>query len=367
MSSTSGRRLRVGLIGTGVGIRTYLPGFAATGRADVVALSGSSAGRAREVAAAAGIPTAYDNYRQLCADPSLDVICVASPNQYHYEHYLAAAASGKHVIVEKPAAHDAEELAKFLEIPTAADQIVLVDHQLRFNPYLRVLRDRIASGELGTPYHLRIHQQGVGLLSPDVPYSWRFDAERGGGVRLAMGSHLVDLVEFLLGGASTDTVFGTLDVVVPTRRDSAGRTHRVSADSAFSSVHRVGDVTALLSASAAAASENLFDVDLLGSAGEAHFSLTDKLRLTTSGGHRTVDRPEGVDPDEVHNRTSVFKSSFVQLARALVSAVLDDQREALAVGSFLHDQMPTARVLDALLESARTGTSVALGEPVRSS
>ncbi|MEU4775985.1 Gfo/Idh/MocA family oxidoreductase [Micromonospora sp. NPDC023644] len=354
------RRLRVGLIGTGVGVRTYLPGFAATGRGDVVALCGSSPQRSREVAAATGVPTAYGSYQELCADPTLDVICVASPNEYHYEHYVAAAASGRHVIVEKPAANCAEELTKFLEVPTTPEQIVLVDHQLRFNPYLRVLRDVVTSGEIGRPYHLRIHQQGVGLLAPEVPYSWRFDELRGGGVRLAMGSHLVDLVEFLLAGARVDTVFGTLEPVVPVRYDAAGREHRVTADSAFTAVLRLGDTTAVLSASAAAATENLLDVDVLGTAGEAHFSLTGKLRVSTTSGSRVVDRPAGVDPDEVHNRVSVFKTSFVHLARALTEAVLDGRHESLAVGSFLRDQRPGLRTLDAVLRSARTSTAVTL-------
>lgn len=357
------RRLRVGVIGTGVGVRTYLPGFAATGRADVVAICGSSAARAREVAASTGVPTAYGDYRELCADESLDLICVTSPNEYHYAHFLAAAASGRHVLVEKPAASDSDELAKLLAVPTAPEQIVLVDHQLRFNPYLAALRESIRSGELGVPYYLRIHQQGVGLLSPDTPHSWRFDADRGGGVRLAMGAHLVDLLGFLLGDVPVDTAFGTVDVVVPFRSDSAGRQHRVTAGSAFASMLRLGGTTAILSASAAAASDNLFDVDVLGTEGEAHFGINDKLRVSAKAGTRTVRRLDGVDPDELHNRLSLFKTSFAYQARAITTAILDGRREAIAQGCSLPGQLPTLRILDAILDSARTGRAVALGEP----
>ncbi|WBB78702.1 Gfo/Idh/MocA family oxidoreductase [Micromonospora sp. WMMD882] len=362
MGNAHGRTLRVGLIGTGVGVRTYLPGFAATGRAAVVALSGSGPERAREVAAATGVPTAYADHRELCADPTLDVICVASPNEFHREHYLAAVASGRHVLIEKPPVDTGAELAELLAVDTAPGQLVLVDHQLRFNPYLRALREVIRSGELGRPYQVRIHQQGVGLLSPDVGHSWRFDADRGGGVRLAMGSHLVDLMFFLLGDVPVRSVLGGEDVVVPVRRDAAGQARTVTADSAFAALLAGDSLTVSLSASAAAATENILDVDVLGTAGEAHFSLDGKLRVGTSAGRRDV-RPPEVSPDELHNRVSVFKTSFVHLAGALADAVLDGRWTALEPACRLPDQVPTLRVLDAMLASARTGDAVRLDAP----
>ncbi len=362
----SGRRLRVGLIGTGVGIRTYLPGFRATGRADVVAISGSGAARAEEVADANGIPVAYGGFDQLCADESLDLICVASPNEFHLEHYVAAAASGKPVVIEKPAATDLDGLRLLLDVPTAPGQFVLLDHQLRFNPYLRALREVIRSGEIGRPYSVRVHQQGVGFLSADTRYSWRFDAERGGGVRLAMGSHLVDLLGFLLDDPGADSVFGTTDVVVPVRQDDAGVPRTVTASAAFSAMVRVGGTTGTLSASAAAQSRNLLDVDVLATAGEAHFSLADKLSVSTRRGDRVIREVAGADPDEVHNRKSVFKTSFNRLARAVVEAILDGRPDAVADGCSLHDQAANLRTLDAILESARTGEAIVLGTPLPS-
>ncbi|MBV2156626.1 Gfo/Idh/MocA family protein [Kitasatospora sp. SUK 42] len=355
--ATGERRLRVGIIGTGVGVRTHLPGFASTGRADVVAIAGSSPARAREVAAEVGVPTAYEDYRALCEDRTLDVICVASPNEHHYDHFAAAAASGRHIIVEKPVGGDAEALRRLMGIPLADGQLVLVDHQLRFNPYLSALRESLAAGELGRPYLVRIHQQGVGQLSQDVLHAWQFDAGRGGGVRLAMGSHLVDLVDFLLGRRPWEAVAGSVDPVVPFRRDREGALRPVTADSAFSALLRAADTTALVSASAAAAATTLLDVDVLGTAGEAHFSLTGKLRISTTSGTRTVLHPPGVDQVEVDNRISVFKSSFNHLARALTSAVLDGDLGAVAHAGTLADQLSVLGTLDAILRSAAANPS----------
>ncbi|MEE4543373.1 Gfo/Idh/MocA family oxidoreductase [Streptomyces sp. V4-01] len=347
------RRLRVGLIGTGVGVRTYLPGFAATGRADVVAIAGSSPARSREVAAATAVPTAHGDFRALCADQDLDLICVTSPNEFHYEHFAAAAASGRPVVVEKPAAVDARDLRRFLRVPLAPGQQVFVDHQLRFNPYLRRLRACLAGGEIGRPYQLRIHQQGVGQLAAGVPWAWQFDEARGGGVRLAMGSHLVDLAGYLLGVDAWQRVTGSVDPVVAVRRDGAGGSHRVTADSAFSAMLANPDATALVSASAAAAGESLLDVDVLGTAGEAHFSLRDKLRIFGADGAVRVPVPEGVEPAEAANRVSVFKSSFTCFARALTAALLDGDAAAVADASMLADQESLLGTLDAILDSAR--------------
>lgn len=351
------RRLKVGLIGAGVGLRTYLPGFAATGRAEVVGLCTGSPDRSRRAAASAGVPIAYRGYAELCADPRLDLICVTSPNEFHHEHFSAAVESGKHVLLEKPAAATAVELEKFLALDTAPGQLVVVNHQLRFHPALLALREWLRSGRIGRPYQVRIHQQGVGLLS-DTPYSWRFDAGRGGGVRLAMGSHLVDLLGFLLGPVPVDTVHGTVDVVVPSRVDEQGRERTATAGTSFSALLRLAGTTALVSASAAAAADTVLDVDVLGTGGEAHFGLPGNLRVATRDGDLHTVRPDGVD-----TARSVFKTSFDHLARALTTAILDGDREAIRHAATLPGQAPMLRTLDAVLRSAVTGNTVFLGTP----
>jgi len=354
------RRLRVGVIGTGVGIRTHLPGWRATGRADVLAVSGSSAERAAEVAAAHGIPIACATAEELCALPSLDLICVTSPNPLHLEHFRLALASGKHVLVEKPVALDATQLRAFTELPREPGQLVLVNHQLRFNPQLRALRDAIAAGELGEPFSVRIHQQDPGLFPADAPFSWNTDPVCGG-VRLAMGSHLVDLLAYLLQGRTVDSVSCVTQAVRPTRRPRGARQDRPAADVAFSALLRVGGTGALLSATAAAAAGVALDVDVLGDRGGAHFDL-DTLLSVAEGGRMTPRPASGVSEVEHIGGRSVFRTSFVHYAEAVVAALVDGDSSALGPACSLEDQVPTAHVLDAMAESARTGTTV---EPFR--
>ncbi|MBP2328681.1 putative dehydrogenase [Kibdelosporangium banguiense] len=353
------RVLRVGVIGAGVGVRTYLPAFAATGRAAVTAIAASSPRRAREVAAEHGIPFPCNDFVQLCAMPELDLVCVASPNNLHLEHFRSALASGKHVLIEKPVAVDMDTFVEFIEPGQAEGQWVLVNHQLRFNPYLRALRDVIVSGALGNPYSIRIHQQDSGLFSSAAPFSWNTDP-RGGGVRLAMGSHLVDLLGYLLGHQRFDAVSTTTTAVVPARFDRDGRL-RTAADVAFAALVRANGTSALLSASSAAAGRTAFEVEVLADRGEARFDLDRKLSVACRGDPMTPCEPPGVTQTERGNKQSIFRTSFVGFAQALVEAILDGDGAALASACSLTEQGPTMAVLDAMHTSARTGHTVVPG------
>lgn len=359
------QKLRVGLIGTGVAIRTYLPGFRTTGEAEVIGISGSSYERAQAVAQDCEIPIAYRSYRELCGDDSIDLICVTSPNAFHLEHYAAAVATGKHVIMEKPVASTSAELRQFLELPMGERQVVIVNHQLRFNPYFRLIKQIAREGLLGKPYYVRIHQQEDGSFSPATPFSWSFDGSRGGGVRLAIGSHLVDLLRTFFGDVPAGRVLGTMDVVMPKRRDRDGNERDVTASSSFASLLTMDSATALVSASSAAAAEERFDIDILGDNGEAHFDLDTKLRVYTSNGRYAYTEPTDVLPEELTNEYSIFRSSFVYLARALVRALLHEDPAALAPAARVGDSVATTGILDAISESAQRGEAVHLSPEAR--
>src|SRR5450432_1838044 len=100
------RTVGVGMIGTGIGIRSILPGLRRTGRAEIVGLSARSQARAEETGGPLGIPLLTDDYLSLCEDDRVELIVVASPNALHVEHARAALTTGKHVYLEKPTGVD---------------------------------------------------------------------------------------------------------------------------------------------------------------------------------------------------------------------------------------------------------------------
>lgn len=350
--------VRVGVVGTGVGLRTLLPAFRATNGAEVVALAGSNSERTKEFAEAHGIARAMDCV-SLCRSADIDLVCIATPNPFHREGVIAALREGKHVLCEKPLAMNMEETCELITIASAhPGQLTLVNHQLRFNPYLRKVKALIDTGAIGRPYFLRIHQQSTGFAKRQVPWSWVFDPTMGGGVRLAMASHLVDLVHAWFG-ETIASVTGTLDPVIRERLDLSGATMKIGVSGFFGAALELETgLAAHLSATAASCGVGGFEVSIYGEDGELHFNLCEKLKGAFRGkeGEVKVIDVEGVTTAERANRVSFFAGSFVYFAAEIVRAIRTGDRSGLATAATFRDERSVQNVLDALARSANLGT-----------
>src|SRR6201986_662396 len=81
-------------------------------------------------------------------DEAVDAVIIATPTATHAELPIAALASGKHVLVEKPLAASVGEIDR---IPAARrDQVVMVGHTFVYNPAISAMRDLVKRGELGS-------------------------------------------------------------------------------------------------------------------------------------------------------------------------------------------------------------------------
>src|SRR5215471_19376994 len=98
MSFTSGRPLRVGVIGTGFGATVHVPAFQAAAEFEVVAVVSGHRANAERVAAEHGIGWCGDDYRAMLREVDLDVVSIAVPGGLHREMALAAAAAGRHIL-----------------------------------------------------------------------------------------------------------------------------------------------------------------------------------------------------------------------------------------------------------------------------
>ena len=362
---TNRQPIRVGIIGTGVGIRTLVPGFRSTGRAEIAAISGSSSTRASEYASSAGIPRAFGSYSELidCAD--IDLVCVASPTIYHFEAAMHALSSRKHVMVEKPLGSNKAETLALAEAVTDYPKLAVVDHQLRFNPYIRAIGRFLKNGDVGEPYFVRLHQQSTAFTNREAQWNWSFDAEQKGGVLLAMGSHLVDLICFWLGNRKLYSCTCSIDPVISQRLDMSGSSREVKASS-FLAAHLTIEpwCAAHLSATAVSMGESRFDIDIYGTDGEIHFDLKNKLRFSrrTSVGRTDIIEVDGVTDEEQQNTVSIFKGSFAYFAPRIIDAVLTGDLSHVSDACKFSDAVRTQTILDALRESAVQGTTVKVDE-----
>lgn len=359
MDGTLEDLIGVGIIGTGVGVRTLLPGFRRTGRARIVALSGSSEARTAEVGSALEIPRLTGDFRSVCEAPEVDLICVASPNEFHLEHASFALSTDKHVYIEKPTGVDAVEARAVAAAANSKARLVVVGHQLRFNPYLRRMRDMIASGTIGRIYHLAIAQCGSGFTDVNRKWTWEFDASRGGGVRLAMGSHLVDLANFLLD-QTPSAVAAALDPVHLTRTPEGGEARECHAANYFSALLTYPATTAHVSTTAAAHGVPRFDVVAYGDLADLTFDLDRKLLLHRFGEAAQVAVDKAVDAEYADRQaSSIFSTSFTYLADEIVNAILRGGIE-IAGAATLEEAARYMIALDAARESHTAGSRVLL-------
>lgn len=134
------------------------------------------------------------------AGAGFDVVHVCTPNQTHAAYARTALAAGSHVICEKPLATSAAEARELVEVAHAAGLTGTVPFVYRYHPMVREARERIRAGEAGAILTVDgSYLQDWLLDAGDV--NWRVDAGEGGPSRAFadIGSHLVDLIEFVTG------------------------------------------------------------------------------------------------------------------------------------------------------------------------
>jgi len=353
-------RIGVGIIGTGIGLRQVAPGFIRTGLADIVAVSGSSVERARQLSSEYNIPLTTGDYREVCESDDVDIICVTTPNEFHLEHMAAALVTDKHVFLEKPVANDAVQTKEIADMVGNKDRLVVVGHQLRFNPYFGAMRDIIQSGAIGRVYYMTISHCSSVLADPSMPWKWSFDVNKGGGMRLAMGVHLIDAARYLLAQEPV-AVVGSLDPVYKTRTPKGEAERECFASMFFSATVSFPDATVEMSTTPIAKTEQKFDVVVRGEKGDLTFDLDKKLLRFYDGGR--VEKVLGDDIDTYYDSLkgpSIFWDSFTYYAQEIVDAISSGST-TIPLASTADDAIINMEVLDAALVSYQKGTRELLG------
>jgi len=211
------KRIRVGIIGIGNIGAAHLEAVRALGYADAAAIAVRDAARAKELCAAYSIPTYYTDYREMLADPDIDVVHDCTPNTAHFRINKDCILAGKHLLSEKPLTALALESAELLELAKSRGIFTAVNFVYRHYPQVRRMRGMVERGELGTIYAIHGAYLQDWLLF-DSDYDWRVEAAVGGPSRAMadIGSHWCDLARFLLGQDISE-VCADLATFVPVR------------------------------------------------------------------------------------------------------------------------------------------------------
>ena len=212
--------LKAAVIGTGFIGPAHVEALRRLG-IEVVGIAGSSPERARPKAEELNIKKVYQDWRELVADPSVNVVHITTPNYLHYPMAKAAIEAGKHVVCEKPLAMNAQESAELLQLAEEAGIAHAVNYNIRFYPLCQEARARAARGDLGQVYIIRGSYLQDWLFY-DTDWNWRLEPELGGSLRAVadIGTHWLDLTSFITG-LRVQAVLADFCTFIPVRKKPA--------------------------------------------------------------------------------------------------------------------------------------------------
>jgi predicted dehydrogenase len=230
-SATARWPLRAAVIGLGVGEK-LAEALADDPRCELLAICDTNPAKLADVARRFHRVRALADAQSLLADPAIDLVCIASYDNFHYAQTMRALEHGKHVFVEKPfVLHESEARAVHEQLRRRPELRLSSNLILRCSPRFLDLRRRIDAGELGRLFCLEA-DYNYGRLHK-ITQGWRgqldfYSAVHGGGVHIAdllMWLARDRIVEvFAMGNAiaSADSGFGNFDMVVSTLRFASG-------------------------------------------------------------------------------------------------------------------------------------------------
>lgn len=157
---------------------------------------------------------AYATREELLADPRIELVTIATPNDTHEEIAIAALRAGKNVICEKPVTLSMESLERMISVAKECGKIFTVHQNRRFDVDYLAMKQLHDSGEIGDVIRLESRVHG----SRGIPSDWRGKKEYGGGMLYDWGIHLIDQVLMVLGW-DVDTVRCRMDHITNTEVD----------------------------------------------------------------------------------------------------------------------------------------------------
>ena len=182
------------------------------------ALAEETLEKAEQKARELGIPKWFASLDEMLADPSIDVLPIATPNHLHFPHVKAALVAGKHVICEKPLALTSQESAELFRLAAEKRLVNAVNFNIRTDPMAQQARAMVESGELGDLFIVQGSCLQDWLLFP-TDWNWRLEPELGGSLQAIgdIGSHWLDLLGFITG-LRVQSVYADFKTFIPIRK-----------------------------------------------------------------------------------------------------------------------------------------------------
>jgi predicted dehydrogenase len=329
-------------------------------------ICGRNPKKVAEAAQQLGWKQSTTDWREVVADPEIDVIDVSTPNDTHAEIAIEAAKQGKAVLCEKPLALDVAQCEAMVAAVKKARVVNMVCHNYRRIPAIALAKAMIDRGELGDRiYHYRARYAQDWITDPNFPLTWRLQSKiAGSGTHGDIDAHIIDLGRYLLG--EFKEVSGLMETFIKQRplEGDGKRTGKVTVDDAVSWIGRFrnGAMANLEATRFANGRKNHIEIEINGSRGSLAFDFEDMNRLKFFNmddppdrrGFRDIIVTESAHPftgsywppGHIIGYEHTFVNTFADFIRAVIAGK--------SVQPTFEDGLRNQRVLAAVEESART-------------
>ena len=193
-------RIRIGIAGAGIGSLQVVPNLLELkDKVVLTALADTRRDNMTYYQELYGAPVKmFDSAEEMCASPAIDAVWVATPNEFHAAHVIAAANNKKHVICEKPMAITLAECQSMVAAVEKNGIKYVQGHSKVYDSPVRKLGEIARSGELGRVIHIQALNWNDWLIRALMPQE--VDTAQGTGVVFRQGPHQIDTVRFIAGG-----------------------------------------------------------------------------------------------------------------------------------------------------------------------
>lgn len=373
------KKLKVGMIGYNFMGKAHSNAWRQVGRffdlpveVELKTICGRTLSSVEEAREKLGWQQATTDWRQVIADPEIDIIDITTPNDTHAEIAIAAAEAGKAILCEKPLGLDVAECEKMVAAVEKAGVVNMVCHNYRRIPAIALAKKMIEEGALGDRiFHYRARYAQDWITDPEFPLVWRLKAEiAGSGAHGDIDAHIIDLGRYLVG--ELDEVCGLTETFIKERPIPGNESEKgeVTVDDAVSWIGRFqnGAIANLEATRFAYGRKNHITLEINGSRGSLSFNFEDMNRLQyytiddaeDRRGFRDILVTEATHPflqawwppGHIIGYEHTFTNTFADFVKAVA--------EGKSVQPTFADGLANERVLNAVSESSRTRSWVKL-------
>ncbi len=198
---TANTPIGVAIAGLGFGEAVHLPALKANPNLEAVALWHPRKEKLEKACHSHQLQ-GHQEWAALLADPKVEAVIIATPPAPRFDLARQALEAGKHLLLEKPVALHADQVADLQRLALKNRLSVAVDFEYRAVPLFMQASRLIANGVVGKPWLVKLDWLMSSRANAERPWNWYSQEEEGGGVIGALGTHAIDMLHWLCGPTS---------------------------------------------------------------------------------------------------------------------------------------------------------------------